>query len=591
MQTDVVNKDICLAVFPLLNTSDAPAIDIFCKGIVMDLITDLSRFRSFNLISYSATKDIDPDVEMGEAVSNLQLDYFVKGLVRYHYDEILLNLQLVNAQQNRLIWAEKFSGKLDELFIIQEAIVEKVVVSLQKFVDHDLLLQLRKKPLVKLSAYECWLKGWDELKKGTLAADEQARIYFKKSMEIDPHYSRAYTGMSLTYFNEWSCQIWDRWEVSQKGAFEWAEKAVELDAWDHISLVILGKIYLFNGEYDRAEYFFRQALELNPNDGENLLRIAAGFGYLGYLEEGLKLFEKAKRLNPINSDGHYTWGVFLNFEAGKFSEAIELAEKYSGRAWIDFPAYCAAAYYQLGNQKKMIESWNHFLKEFSEKINNGEPADNLTAIKWMMDVNPYKGKTQLTPFWEYISNGAELQLSLNKPTEFKSQFTKEGTFWIMAFQGNKIQMLELKGFFDIAKLLAAPHAAIHCTELAGAAIVESGEEVLDSKARDSYKKRIIDIQQQISEAESSFNSDLINQLQEEYDQLIDHLSGAIGLGGKARKVNNTIDKARSTVTWRIRNAIKKITEFDPTLGKHLQNSIKTGVFCEYTPEQEITWQV
>src|SRR5690606_39645083 len=66
---------------------------------------------------------------------------------------------------------------------------------------------LRQKPLTSLGAYECWLRGYQELKKGTLEADEQARIYFQQAMELDPHYPRAYTGMSLSYFNEWSCQI------------------------------------------------------------------------------------------------------------------------------------------------------------------------------------------------------------------------------------------------------------------------------------------------------------------------------------------------------------------------------------------------
>ncbi|MBK7873999.1 MAG: hypothetical protein IPJ74_26785 [Saprospiraceae bacterium] len=92
-------------------------------------------------------------------------------------------------------------------------------------------------------------------KKGTLEADEQARIYFQQAMDIDPHYARAYTGMSLTYFNEWSCQIWDRWEVSQKGHLAGHKKAFELEERDHVSATILGKLYLFNGDYEKQNTF------------------------------------------------------------------------------------------------------------------------------------------------------------------------------------------------------------------------------------------------------------------------------------------------------------------------------------------------
>ncbi|MBK7871915.1 MAG: hypothetical protein IPJ74_15170 [Saprospiraceae bacterium] len=78
-------------------------------------------------------------------------------------------------------------------------------------------------------------------------------------------------------------------------------------------------------------------------------------------------------------------------------------------------------------------------------------------------------------------------------------------------------------------------------------------------------------------------------LQEEYDQLLDHLSKSLGLGGKTRKVSDSIDKTRSAVTWRIRSAVKKIAEVHLPLSKHLEISIKTGVFCEYAPEHEINW--
>ncbi|MBK7874000.1 MAG: hypothetical protein IPJ74_26790 [Saprospiraceae bacterium] len=75
---------------------------------------------------------------------DVDLDYVVKGLVRYQNEKLYFNIQLINAQQNRLVWAEKFSGSLDEIFHIQEEMVEKIVVSLQYSVDYDLLAEIRK---------------------------------------------------------------------------------------------------------------------------------------------------------------------------------------------------------------------------------------------------------------------------------------------------------------------------------------------------------------------------------------------------------------------------------------------------------------
>ena len=595
MHYAVDHTTICLAVLPLQNMSDDPVIEMFCAGFVMDLITDLSRFRSFRIISRTAIESPESDkgeVEEERVEEGMQPDYIVKGLVRYQRDQLFFNIQLVNARENRLVWAERFGGPLEEFFQIQEEIVEKIVVSLQRFVDHDLLSEIRKKPLTNLNAYECWLRGYQELQKGTLEADEQARVYFRQAMEIDPHYARAYTGMSLTYFNEWSCQIWDRWEVSRKGAFEWGQKALELDEFDHVSAIIVGKIYLFNGEYDKAEHYLRKALRLNPNDADNLVQVAFSFTYLGYGKEALQLYEKACQLNPASD--YFFCGAFVLFELGEFGKAIELGERHPvGKGWVDFSAFMAAAYYRLGNLERMQACWNDFLELFSDKINHGEPTDTQTAVQWMIDVNPYKEETELRPFWEYMGGNPQ---EVQPQTEFSERpssdlFRLEGDLWNLAFEQKQVRLANLKGLHDIARLLATPDQEVHCTELAGLRLVEEGEEVFDEKAKDEYQKRLLALQEDLEDAELRHDTEASIRLQEEYDALLERLSASVGKGGKTRKVGGSVEKARTAVRWRIRSALKKIEEVHPSLAKHLEVSIKTGVFCEYAPEKEIDWEV
>lgn len=593
MESRSRNKHIYLAILPLQNLSDDSSIEQFCTGLVMDLITDLSRFRSFQIISYDAIKNIHPNEKINSPeLHKLKLDYLLKGLVRFHNGKLIVNVQLINARENHLVWAEKFSGHLEELFDIQDEIVKKMVVSLQQFVDYDLLSHIQKKSITNLNAYECWLKGYQEVKKGTVEADGQARKYFKQAMEIDPHFSRAYTGMSLTYFNEWSCQIWDRWEVSQKGAFGWAQKAVELDEWDHISTAILGRIFLFNEEYEKAEHFFRKALRLNPNDSDNLIKIAFCFGYLGYLKEARQLYEKAKRLNPAGGDSYFACGALIHFESGDFDKTIELAKRHQfGKSWVDFSAYLAAAYYQKGNLKEMQVCWQDYIYEFSKKINQGKPADTQTALRWMIDVNPYKTGTRLKPFWEYLSDGHQnlTPTPPDRPSMQENHFRMHDGFWSLLYAGKQVQLSDLKGMHDLKRLLSTPHREVHCTELMGAKVIEGGAPVFDEKARESYRLRILEIQQELEEAESNHAIGRTETLQEEYDDLLDHLSKSIGRNGNARKVSGSIEKARTAVTWRIRSAIKKIAGLHPELGHHLDISVKTGIFCEYTPEHDINW--
>ena len=80
-------------------------------------------------------------------------------------------------------------------------------------------------------------------------------------------------------------------------------------------------------------------------------------------------------------------------------------------------------------------------------------------------------------------------------------------------------------------------------------------------------------------------------LEEEQERLLDEMRKATGLGGRDRKMGDAAERARSAVTWRIRNAIKKLEAAHPALARHLVNSVKTGVFCSYTPEKETRWFV
>jgi tetratricopeptide (TPR) repeat protein len=139
------------------------------------------------------------------------------------------------------------------------------------------------------------------LKKGTLESDLKARAHFEAALKINPQFARAYSGISLSYFNEWSCQLWDRWDVSQKGAHKYALKAIEYDENDYISLAVLGRTFLYLGEYRKAEHFLRKSLRMNPNDADNLILIAFYMVYLGYAGEAETLYFRARDLNPFAS--------------------------------------------------------------------------------------------------------------------------------------------------------------------------------------------------------------------------------------------------------------------------------------------------
>lgn len=588
-------KRIALAVLPFENLTPGGDADIFCRSFSIDLITELSRFRQFEIIAFDSVRDLRPDAKEQQAFfDDLHTDYFVSGSFRFHRKKIRINVRLLKSDTHRLVWADRFEDKADQLLELQEKLLRKVVAMLQEQMNYDLISQIPEKQKTDLKAYECWLYGVEEVKKGTIESDLKAREYFQQALEIDPNYSLAYSGMSLTYFNEWSCQLWDRWELSQNGAFEWAKKAIELDEQNYVAAYILGRVFLYQHAFETAEHYLRKSLRLNSNDSLSLVRIALCFNYLGYQEEAFQLYERALRLNPVASEVYHPAGAVILFELGKFEEALQLASRSDSIPFVDYKAYCAAAWYELGNQEMMIECLNEFLDEYNRLINHGENATIQEAMEWMSAVNPYREKTRLENFWSYITGG-EFELKKQKVptlTVGQTKSIKEGPdFWEFLYEGKTVQLPMVKGFSNLKVLIQKMRTPVHCCELMGTAVLSKGEKVLDEQAKAEYRQKINSLQIGIEEAENNQDFEKAGKLQDEYEQLVEHLSKSLGLDGSPREKGDSVERARSAVTWRIRSAIAKIEKEHPALGKHLSNSIKTGTFCSYEPEKEELWEI
>jgi hypothetical protein len=262
--------------------------------------------------------------------------------------------------------------------------------------------------------------------------------------------------------------------------------------------------------------------------------------------------------------------------------------------WADYNAYCAAIFYYLQQFDKMQTYWNNFLSTYRRLISYGNDFTEEEAINWVSKVNPHKNATNLEAFLKFISNGSFEKCSVEKKRLQKealqeNYFIKETGSWKLSFEGFAVQLPEVKGFFDIQKLVAHERHLFHCAELMGNVLDSKGAKLFDKKARQQYERKMLELQIDIQEAEQHSNFLSLEKLQDEYDKLIEHLSQSLGIKGKSRETGNPVEKARSAVTWRIRNAIAKIERQYPLLGAHLSNAIKTGTFCSYQPDRKLKW--
>lgn len=582
---------VTLAVFPFENLSTKRELGIFCRSFSEELITELSRFRQLRVVNLH---NKNAAVDSQQVYDTLKLDYFVQGTFRSEKEAIRINVQLYHNESRHLVWGNRFDGVITDLSDIQDNLLKGIVAALQQQIDQDLLSKIKQKQRVAFNAYEHWLHGMEELKKASLEADIKAREHFEKALHIQPNYALAYAGMSLSYFNEWTCQLWDRWNVSKTGAYEWAQKAIELDDQNHVIAMVLGRIFLYEGSYSTAEYYFRRSLMLNGNDPDTLFPIALYFVYLGLGKEALELYERGVQLHPFYAGNHFRLGGVMYFELGEYEKAASFINHTIGYPGIaDKNAYCAAVFYHLQQYDEMQKHWNEFLDTYKRLISKGRDFDQQEAIDWILKLNPHRHKTHLEEFLQFISKGSfekyPYQTLPKKENILDSYFLKENSAWKLSFDGYMVQVPEAKGFYDIRKMLVQPRQLFHCAELMGSSLEGTGEKLIDEKARKQYQKKILDLQSEIEEAENYSNYARLEKLQEQYDKLIEHLSASLNLKGSARETGGPVEKARSAVTWRIRNAIARIEQYHPILGAHLSNAIKTGTACSYKPEKEIRW--
>jgi tetratricopeptide (TPR) repeat protein len=175
-----------------------------------------------------------------------------------------------------------------------------------------------------------------------------------------------------------------------------------------------------------------------------------------------------------------------------------------------------------------------------------------------------------------------------------SVFRHDGDFWTMSYADSTVRIKDAKGIRDIAALLARPGSDVAALDLAsGGAAPSEGHsgELLDETARQLYKERLRDLEEEIEEAESMGDLIRAERGRSERDAITHELSAAYGLGGRPRRSGDAAERARTTVTRRIREAISRIEDVHAELGRHLQNSVRTGLFCAYTPERPIEWQL
>jgi hypothetical protein len=179
-------------------------------------------------------------------------------------------------------------------------------------------------------------------------------------------------------------------------------------------------------------------------------------------------------------------------------------------------------------------------------------------------------------------------------------FRRDGALWTLRYAGRTVRMRDAKGLRDLAALLASPGRPVRAADLVAASAGDAAvpaelrmgaDEVLDERARQEVRARLLDLEAEIEEAGRWHDPERAARAALERDALVDELAAATGLGGRSRRLGDQSERARKTVTARIRDVIDRVERVHPALGAHLRASVTTGTYCSYSPPAPAAWEL
>jgi len=339
-----------VAVLPFTNMSGDPEQEYFSDGITEDLITEISRFRELAVVSRSSSFVFKgKTASAAEVCAKLKAQYLVEGSIRKAGNRVRVTAQLIEADSDRQVWAERYDRELEDIFEVQDDIVRRVASTLVGRLEHRRQERARRQSESELRAYDLYLRGREHFFTWSLDDNRKARDLLRSAIDIEPDYAAALALLSEVLLRMWLNGWSEDPDADLAESVAAAQRAVAIDDGDSRTHTALGMAHLFRRQLEHGRQHFETALKLNPNDTRALVYASRHAVFDGDPERAIDLCRQAQVLNPY---GKYTWNLGIAcFVARRYRETVDLLEG------MDNPpaavlAMLAASYAMAGDAAK-----------------------------------------------------------------------------------------------------------------------------------------------------------------------------------------------------------------------------------------------
>ena len=292
-----------IAVLPFQNMSGDPEQEYFADGMVEEIITALSRFKSLFVIARNSSFTYKGKaVDIKQVGRELGVRYVLEGSIRRAGQRARITGQLIDAESGSHLWADRFEGALDDIFELQDNVARSVVGAIaSRLIDASETAAARKAP-ERWDTYDHYFRALSYVYKFDLASTVESKRIFQEAIETDPAFALGYAGVARSTLNirHIHNQPISDGELTQ--ALEFADRAVELSPEDEVVLTCAAYVVsLLGGNPERGHELAKRATALNVNSAQAWNARGTVELVLGELEAALEAFANVMRLNPLDT--------------------------------------------------------------------------------------------------------------------------------------------------------------------------------------------------------------------------------------------------------------------------------------------------
>lgn len=288
-----------IAVLALTNMSNDPEQDFLGDGITEDLITALSKIRSFKVISRESTFSYKGSaIDVRQVAKELDVRFVLEGSVRKAGNRVRVTVQLIDAETGHHVWAERYDREMEDIFDLQDEMVRIIASALEPELSAFERERAANKSPDNLDAWELYQRALWNMWTFDTENIHTALDLFKRSSAADPKFAPAHAYYAYCCYQFVILGIAEDPDALLQEGLREAKVALKCDDKDAISYFAIGRIHMMLGDHDASIASLRKSIELNPCFAQAYHGLGFALSLAGELEESGHTTKQAVEMSP-----------------------------------------------------------------------------------------------------------------------------------------------------------------------------------------------------------------------------------------------------------------------------------------------------